>query len=71
VFFLFIILFVFTVGVYSNLYIYQSMTPVMVFSAATLPYGGYLCGALLAWICRLKWTLIKVSHMIIDRATMD
>ena len=61
IFFIILILFFFTIGIYSNLYIYQAFRADIVFSGALLPYGGYIFGALLAWICRLEWKLIKVS----------
>jgi hypothetical protein len=59
-----VILFFFTVGIYSNLYIYQSFRADIVFSGALLPWGGYIFGGLSAWICRLEWKLIKVSSDI-------
>ena len=62
VFFLCLILFFLTAGVYFNLYIFKSFTPELVFSAALLPAGGALCGGLLSWICRLEWKLIKVRQ---------
>ena len=64
VFFMLIILFVFSVGVYSNLYIYKSFNWTLIISACFLPYGGYICGALLAWIFRLDWKLIKVGSLL-------
>ena len=72
VFFLCLIIFFLTAGVYFNLYIFKSFTPELVFSAALLPAGGALCGGLLSWICRLEWKLIKVrrwSYLLAQKQT--
>jgi len=55
-----VILFFFSFGVYANLYFYESLTAELLFSTATLPYGGLIIGALAAWIFRMDFKLIKV-----------
>lgn len=62
VLFMAIMVVAFTVGVYSNLYVYQSFDGPLLFGTAILPYGGYLCGGLLALAFRLNWTLVKVNQ---------
>ncbi|XP_063416609.1 ileal sodium/bile acid cotransporter-like [Mytilus trossulus] len=46
------LVFVFTVGVYANLYIFRVMTPVVLLSGALAPYLGFAFGALVAFIAR-------------------
>lgn len=60
---LIIVLFFFTVGIYTNLYIFEMFNPKMVFTSAVLPYGGFILGALLATILRFPWKLIKVRQV--------
>ena len=50
-----------TFGVYANLYVFKAFRADMLLSATLMPYGGYIFGGLIAWACRLEWTLIKVS----------
>ncbi|CAC5393304.1 SLC10A3_5 [Mytilus coruscus] len=46
------LVFVFTVGVYANLYIFKVMTPVVLISGALAPYLGFAFGAIVAFIAR-------------------
>lgn len=46
------LIFVFTVGVYANLYIFKLLTPVVLVSGALAPYLGFAFGALVAFLTR-------------------
>ncbi|CAG5121827.1 unnamed protein product [Candidula unifasciata] len=46
------ILFILTVGVYANLYIFSLMTGEVLLASALLPYVGFILGGLAAFICR-------------------
>jgi sodium/bile acid cotransporter 3/5 len=46
------LIFVFTVGVYANLYIFKLLTPVVLVSGALAPYLGFAFGALVAFVMR-------------------
>ncbi|KAF6019689.1 hypothetical protein EB796_022004 [Bugula neritina] len=63
IFFILVILFFFSFGVYANLYFYESLTAELLFSTATLPYGGLIIGALAAWIFRMDFKLIKTLSL--------
>jgi len=47
------ILFIFTAGVYINLFIFQLMTPLMIGAGFIVNAAGYIFGGLLAWIFKL------------------
>ncbi|KAL4234089.1 hypothetical protein ACF0H5_005742 [Mactra antiquata] len=47
------------VGVYSNLFIFRMFKPRILLAACLLPYVGYLCGGLVAFICRQDWKKVK------------
>lgn len=53
------IIFMFTLGVYANLYIFKLITPQMMLAGCLLPYSGFLLGGLVALICRQPWARIK------------
>ncbi|XP_076112383.1 ileal sodium/bile acid cotransporter-like [Mytilus galloprovincialis] len=53
------IVFLLTVGIYSNLYIFKLFKPKIVLAGCLLPYFGYLLGGLIAFIFRLPWQRIK------------
>ena len=46
------VLFIFTAGIYINLFIFMLMTWKMVAGGFLCAFGGYLFGAILAWLCR-------------------
>lgn len=46
------LIFVFTVGVYANLYIFRLMSPVVLLSGALAPYLGFAFGAIVALVAR-------------------
>lgn len=58
---LLIVLFVLTVGVYSNLYMFKLMGKnwKILVSGLLLPYGGYIIAAIVSWVCRQPWVRIK------------
>ena len=49
---LFTIVFILTVGVYINLYVFQLITGKMVLAGFIVAGAGYLFGGVMAWICR-------------------
>lgn len=51
-FYILLILCMFTIGVYSNLYIFQLITPVLIIAGCLLPYTGFLLSGLVAFILR-------------------
>ncbi|KAK2147845.1 hypothetical protein LSH36_532g06048 [Paralvinella palmiformis] len=51
-FFIVLIVFMFTFGVWVNLYIFHLITLTLCIAGATLPYLGFLLGGLVAFICR-------------------
>lgn len=51
-FYIFLILCMFSVGVWSNLYIFRLITPSLIAAACILPYTGFLVGGLVAFVCR-------------------
>ncbi|CAC5396307.1 SLC10A3_5 [Mytilus coruscus] len=53
------IVFLLTVGIYSNLYIFKLFKPKIVLAGCLLPYFGYLLGGLIALIFRLPWQRVK------------
>ena len=65
------LLFVLTVGIYINLFIFKLMTGKFILGGILCSVGGYLFGAIFAWLCRYEYTryLIKNipyhGHMII------
>ena len=44
------VLFIFTAGIYINLFIFLLMTPTMVLAGFTIAIAGYVFGASLAWV---------------------
>ncbi|TRY64297.1 hypothetical protein TCAL_02618 [Tigriopus californicus] len=52
------VFFIFTVGVYVNLFIFQLITWPMVAAGFMVAGAGYFFGAGLAWLCRLEWDKI-------------
>lgn len=54
-------IFVFTVGVYANLYIFTLMRnkPEILLAGALVPYIGFLFGGLVALVTRQTWTRIR------------
>ncbi|ESO95070.1 hypothetical protein LOTGIDRAFT_94557, partial [Lottia gigantea] len=46
------LLFVFTVGVYANLYIFDLLDPMILLAGALIPYGGFFLGFLIAFVAR-------------------
>ena len=57
--FIFFLIFIFTFGVYTNLYVFQLFSPGMIIAGCTLPYAGFFLGGLAAFICRQSWTRVK------------
>ena len=57
--FLFFIIFIFTFGVYVNLFIFKLFTPRLVVAGILLPYVGFFLGGLIAFFCRQSWERIK------------
>ncbi len=53
------VFFIFTVGVYVNLFIFQLIDFQMVLAGFLVAGAGYLFGATLAWLCRLSLPQIK------------
>ncbi|XP_067945406.1 hepatic sodium/bile acid cotransporter-like [Watersipora subatra] len=53
------LLFFFVFAIYAKFYIFAQWNAELMLAASLLPYGGFLFGGLLAWICRFDWTLIK------------
>ena len=51
---LLIILFVFTAGIYINLFIFKLLTWQLIAGGFLCYFGGYIFGGLFAWLCRLK-----------------
>lgn len=51
-FYVLLILCMFTIGVYSNLYIFRLITPTLIIAGCLLPYIGFLLGGLIAFILR-------------------
>lgn len=51
-FYIVLILFMFTIGVYSNLYIFRLITPTLILCGCLLPYLGFLISGLVAFILR-------------------
>lgn len=54
-------LLVFTVGVYSNIFIFTLMKkkPQILLAGAMIPYVGFLFGGVVAWIARQSWKRIR------------
>ena len=46
------VLFIFTAGIYINLFIFMLMTGKMIAGGFMCAIGGYLFGAIFAWLCR-------------------
>ncbi|XP_067943867.1 hepatic sodium/bile acid cotransporter-like [Watersipora subatra] len=57
--FIMAILFFFTFCIYVNMYIFVKWDAKVTLAACAMPYGGYILGGLIAWICRFDWTVIK------------
>ena len=56
------VLFIFTAGIYINLFIFLLMTPTMVLAGFTIAIAGYVFGASLAWVFGLpKGQIIAVA----------
>ena len=53
------VFFIFTVGVYVNLFVFQLITFQMVIAGFLVAGAGYLFGGTLAWLFRLKLPQIK------------
>lgn len=51
-FYVLLILCMFTIGVYSNLYIFRLITPALIVAGCLLPYIGFLLSGLIAFILR-------------------
>jgi len=49
-----LVLFIFTAGVYMNLFIFLLITPLMVLAGFIVAVAGYVFGAMFAWVFRLK-----------------
>ena len=50
--FAFFIIFMFTFGVWVNLYMFKLFTPINMFAGAMLPYIGFTLGGLIAMVCK-------------------
>lgn len=61
VFFILLIAFAFSVGIYANLFVFKAFDVKLAFAAMLLPYGGFFLGGLIAWLFKLEWKLVKVS----------
>ncbi|XP_067944132.1 hepatic sodium/bile acid cotransporter-like [Watersipora subatra] len=48
-----------TLGIYVKFYIFYEFDAELILAASSLPFGGFVLGGLLAWICRFDWPLIK------------
>ncbi|XP_067944149.1 hepatic sodium/bile acid cotransporter-like [Watersipora subatra] len=48
-----------TLVIYVKFYIFVNWDLELIVSACCLPYGGYIFGGLIAWLCRFPWPLIK------------
>ena len=59
-----VLLFIFASGIYTNRYIFEMLDLRVMLTAALLPYGGFILGAILATICKMNWTVIKVSNTV-------
>ena len=53
------ILFMFTFGLYANLYVFRLFTWQLVIGGCCLPYIGFIMGGLMSFICRVQY-----SHII-------
>ncbi|XP_064618751.1 uncharacterized protein LOC135482553 [Lineus longissimus] len=53
------LLFMFTFGIYVNLYMFKLFTPNVVGAGLLFPLGGFLGGAAIAAICRQPWKRVK------------
>ena len=52
VWFIVIILFMFTFGIWTNLYVFKLITPTMILAGCLLPYTGFILSGLSAFLCR-------------------
>ncbi|PAA94443.1 hypothetical protein BOX15_Mlig008455g1 [Macrostomum lignano] len=57
------IVFMFTVGVYANLFIWQLFNPAIIAAGCTLPYAGFILGGILAAIFRQPWPYVKTVSL--------
>ncbi|CAH1780565.1 unnamed protein product [Owenia fusiformis] len=57
--FVILIIFIFTIGIYANLYIFKLFSWRIMIAGALLPYCGFILGGLLAFICRQPFDKIK------------
>ncbi len=56
---IFFIIFMFTVGVYANMYIFELLTPLIALAGCMLPYIGFGVSCLVAVILKQPWPRIK------------
>ncbi|XP_067944392.1 ileal sodium/bile acid cotransporter-like [Watersipora subatra] len=59
VMFLLALIFFLVFLIYVKFYVFVKWDMELTIAACALPYGGYLLGGLVAWICRFDWRLIK------------
>ena len=60
------VLFIFTVGIYINLFIFMLITWKTVIAGFLVAFCGYAFGAIFAWICRLK--VAQITAVSIETA---
>ncbi|KAK7104424.1 ileal sodium/bile acid cotransporter-like [Littorina saxatilis] len=53
------LIFMLTVGIYANLYIFRLFQPMTILAGCMLPYIGYIVGGTVALICRQPWPRVK------------
>ncbi|UJR33152.1 hypothetical protein I4U23_020609 [Adineta vaga] len=56
---LFLLIFFLIFGTIVNWYLFEMIDLYTALTAPLLPYLGFLCGALLAYVCGLEWTHVK------------
>ena len=61
------VLFIFTVGIYINLFIFMLITWKTVMAGFLVAFCGYAFGAIFAWLCRLNVAQITAVSIEVNR----
>ena len=61
------VLFIFTVGIYINLFIFMLITWKTVMAGFLVAFCGYAFGAIFAWLCRLNVAQITAVSIEVTR----
>nr|KAI8762904.1 solute carrier family 10 member 6-like [Biomphalaria glabrata] len=54
-----VVLFITSLGIYTNLFIFKMIKPMTIAAGCLLPYIGYIVGGLIAFLCCQSWTRVK------------